>query len=320
VSSYGESESDREEELEAAVNSLYCVACNKLFKTEKAFSNHENSKKHKDSVEVLKASMLDEEEELAVSENKQRTEDLCDYLEISSLSGISSNSDTSSQDELDKSESLEVQSERTHKKRSKNRIPNICNITDDSTSDAEFQMSSGLSKKQRKKQWQMMQVQQSIPSGINTEENGAGNNNADSTAGENLSEIFDIFAEKVKGKKTKVVKKENKLDVPKEGKVYNRKEVADGIKEEGKSDYVEIKNKRAKGVKKVGSKVGSDGTDNLQDLNHCCITCRSEFPSKNKLFDHLKKTGHSVFIPYLAERSTKERLEDRVKTKAKNSK
>lgn len=25
-----------------------------------------------------------------------------------------------------------------------------------------------------------------------------------------------------------------------------------------------------------------------------CAVCKSEFPSKNKLFDHLKKTGHSV--------------------------
>lgn len=29
---------------------LYCTACNKLFKTVKSFENHENSKKHKENV------------------------------------------------------------------------------------------------------------------------------------------------------------------------------------------------------------------------------------------------------------------------------
>jgi DnaJ family protein A protein 5 len=319
TSLYGESESDREEKLEAAVNSLYCVACNKAFKTEKAFSNHENSKKHKDSVELLKASVLYEEEELAVSKNKQSIEDSYDYLETTSLNEISSGSDASSGDELEDSKSLELQSKKKSKKQKK-RIQNICNVTDDSTSDIEFQMCSGSFKKQCKKQQQMMQIQQNIASDINTKKNGAENNNADSIATESSSEDFDVSAEKEKGKKTKVVRKDMKIDVSKDGKANNRKEVEDGMKEEGKPGYVKVKNKRAKGVKKKGKKDGGDGTDNVKDLNHCCVTCHSEFPSKNKLFDHLKKTGHSVFIPHLAGTSTKERLEDRVKVKAKRSK
>lgn len=323
ASSYGESESDREEELEAAVNSLYCVACNKVFKTERAFSNHENSRKHKESVEVLKASVLDEEEALAVSENKQSIEDSYGCLEITSLNEIPSDFDICSETELEESEPLEVQSKKKIKKQNKIRVANICNVTDESTSDIEFHMSLGWSKKQRKKHCQMMQVQQRIASDINTEESGAENNIADSITTENLSEDFDVSAEKLKGRKAKVTRKDIKVDVSEEGKVNNRKEDADGMKEEGKSDdadYVKVKNKRAKGVKKKGTKDGNDVTDNIKDLNHCCVTCHSEFPSKNKLFDHLKKTGHSVFIPFLAETSTKERLDDRVKVKTKRSK
>uniref|UniRef100_A0A336LIR3 DnaJ homolog subfamily C member 21 n=1 Tax=Culicoides sonorensis TaxID=179676 RepID=A0A336LIR3_CULSO len=30
---------------------------------------------------------------------------------------------------------------------------------------------------------------------------------------------------------------------------------------------------------------------------HKCVTCNNLFPSKNKLFNHLKQTGHSVYIP-----------------------
>lgn len=37
---------------------------------------------------------------------------------------------------------------------------------------------------------------------------------------------------------------------------------------------------------------------NLEDIDvsHVCVTCKSNFISKNKLFDHLKKTGHSVLV------------------------
>lgn len=33
-----------------------------------------------------------------------------------------------------------------------------------------------------------------------------------------------------------------------------------------------------------------------EDLTHCCATCKARFPSKNKLFDHLKATNHGVYL------------------------
>lgn len=35
------------------------------------------------------------------------------------------------------------------------------------------------------------------------------------------------------------------------------------------------------------------------DVNHVCVSCKGVFESKNKLFQHLKKTGHGVYIPEL---------------------
>lgn len=46
---------------ESEIDELLCVACNKSFKTEKAFANHEKSKKHKDNVAQLKNEMITEE-------------------------------------------------------------------------------------------------------------------------------------------------------------------------------------------------------------------------------------------------------------------
>ncbi|PNF22513.1 DnaJ subfamily C member 21 [Cryptotermes secundus] len=314
VSLCGESVNDREEVMDESVNSLYCIACNKVFRTERAFSNHENSKKHKNSVEVLKASVV-EEDELAVSGSKQTVEDPSyEFSEITSVNELSSDSDINSEDESEESEFVESQT----KKKTKKRIPNICSVTDDSASDIEFQMSSGWSKKQRKKQQHMMQSQQNTSSDAN-HESETENIDADNIAMEEGAEDFGTSAHEIERKKTKGIRKGMKVKISKEREVNNRKEVADKIMVEGKGDEVKIKNKKAKGAKKSSKKDGSGSTDYVRDLNHCCVTCSSEFPSKNKLFDHLKKTGHSVFIPRLAG-ATKDRVEDRVKGKAKKIK
>ncbi|XP_075731886.1 dnaJ homolog subfamily C member 21 isoform X2 [Rhipicephalus microplus] len=44
---------------------LYCVACDKCFKSDKAFANHEKSKKHKENVQFLKEAMQEEETQFA---------------------------------------------------------------------------------------------------------------------------------------------------------------------------------------------------------------------------------------------------------------
>lgn len=41
----------------------------------------------------------------------------------------------------------------------------------------------------------------------------------------------------------------------------------------------------------------SETEDSSTALNLRCAVCQTDFPSKNKLFDHLKKTGHSVPLP-----------------------
>lgn len=55
------SEESVEEEEEEELDELYCVACDKCFKSDKAFANHEKSKKHKENVQFLKEAMEEEE-------------------------------------------------------------------------------------------------------------------------------------------------------------------------------------------------------------------------------------------------------------------
>jgi DnaJ family protein A protein 5 len=44
--------------------SLFCVACNKAFKNEKSFLNHEKSKKHRDNIDLLKKHMKEEDKKV----------------------------------------------------------------------------------------------------------------------------------------------------------------------------------------------------------------------------------------------------------------
>lgn len=43
-----------DEDDDEVEDNLYCIACDKAFKSDKAFANHENSKKHKTNVSFLK--------------------------------------------------------------------------------------------------------------------------------------------------------------------------------------------------------------------------------------------------------------------------
>uniref|UniRef100_A0A2C9LFZ6 C2H2-type domain-containing protein n=1 Tax=Biomphalaria glabrata TaxID=6526 RepID=A0A2C9LFZ6_BIOGL len=50
-------------EEELYLDDLYCVACNKSFKSDKAFSNHEKSRKHKEMVAIIAQEMQDEDQD-----------------------------------------------------------------------------------------------------------------------------------------------------------------------------------------------------------------------------------------------------------------
>ncbi|CAF4386447.1 unnamed protein product, partial [Adineta steineri] len=64
-------ENENDEEAIDDMNELYCVACNKSFKSDRAFLNHENSRKHKEFVQLMKAHIQQENEELLLNKDEQ---------------------------------------------------------------------------------------------------------------------------------------------------------------------------------------------------------------------------------------------------------
>ncbi|XP_062942569.1 dnaJ homolog subfamily C member 21 isoform X1 [Cynocephalus volans] len=229
-------DSDEAEETEP-YDDLYCPACDKSFKTEKAMKNHEKSKKHREMVALLKQQLEEEEENFSGPQTDEY-----------SLNAIS-------EEEME---------------------------------DAPKQK---LSKKQKKKK----QIPQNYDDNFN--ENGIEGVNVDPE---------DTNLNQDNAKELEYSLQENVI-------VTETIEPCDQ-KSEAKS-VPKPKGKKTKDTKK-SVKVPTE-TKPMTDVLISCTTCHSEFPSRNKLFDHLKATGHarapssSSLDSITSSRSKKERRKNR---------
>lgn len=193
--------------------------------------------------------------------------------------------DLTSEDELisDQEEDIALSGRQKKKKKKKRNIPNSNLVPehDDDEDSTSFNEEIWLSKKQRKK-LQQKKVAMSKQQQSNEE---AQNEDQEEADNENeTTEDASVANEKVKPEKTKK-----------------------RSKKEGREKYTE-KSRR-------------NPSADTSDLAHCCVTCSSEFPSKNKLFEHLKKTGHSVYIPELTRaKKSQERKEKAAKERDSSDK
>ncbi|EGV92310.1 DnaJ-like subfamily C member 21 [Cricetulus griseus] len=208
-------DSDEAEEAEL-YDDLYCPACDKSFKTEKAMKNHEKSKKHREMVALLKQQLEEEEEH---------------------FSGAQVDGNLLNANSEDEVEDLPKQK---------------------------------LSKKQKKKKQKSAQNYDN-----NFDENGTEEGVKVDPEDTNLNEDD---AKELKNKP-----QENVC-------ITETTEVCEDPKSEAKS-VPKSKGKKTKDVKKPVKVPAEPAT--VSDVLISCATCHSEFPSRNKLFDHLKATGHA---------------------------
>ncbi|XP_064624905.1 dnaJ homolog subfamily C member 21-like [Lineus longissimus] len=244
---FGSGASEEEDEEEVYYDDMFCVACNKTFKTEKAFANHENSKKHKENVVFLKTQMAAEEDDLGKDDLDPDEDMLGDRLL----------DDTDLLEDIKASNGLEAQPK------------------------------TKLSKKQKKKRKELQKQQQKL---IDDEQ-------------ENESEN-DGSAEKDPAPEIEV-----KKDVPSQSQQKDSKPQADSNQPQPEISTVaeetaarseqpsKEKNKKAKDGKKPVKPQEEEEEETNQPEHHYCNTCKKEFPTRNKLFDHLKTTGHQLRVP-----------------------
>ncbi|XP_066566924.1 dnaJ homolog subfamily C member 21 isoform X2 [Amia ocellicauda] len=223
---------DGTDELAAYYDDLYCPACDKILKTDKAMRNHGKSKKHREMVVLLRQQL--EEEELALSQQSEEN-------------GLKA--------EEGEEEEEDVLDETPRQK---------------------------LSKKQKKKKRQQ-KVKQS-PS--ESEEAPAPGPVQNQTTPEDSQQADAEGSEEAPPSESV----QNTEEVEGDGKLEDPSPAAS--KSSGK-----VKVKKAGKESKKGSK-SQGGTDQVpeKEVNLRCVTCQFEFPTRNKLFDHLKTTGHASAV------------------------
>ncbi|KAJ7335062.1 hypothetical protein JRQ81_013003 [Phrynocephalus forsythii] len=203
---------------------LYCPACDKSFKTDKAMKNHEKSKKHREMVALLRQQLEEEEEEFslkAVGEN-----------------GLNSNE--------------EEETEHVPKPK--------------------------LSKKQRKKQRATV-VQQDSFSDRSPEAPLDGVRQAGSDPEDGVHEESESVC---------------KATNPEEAGAGEAMKSQGEARIEGKSAH-KAKGKKTKEAKKTPARSSSENQA-MHEASLQCVTCSCEFQSRNKLFEHLKVTGHAKAV------------------------
>lgn len=199
---------------------LYCPACDKSFKSDKAMKNHEKSKKHREMVALLRQQLQEEEESLGL------------------------NVDEKDGREEENGREEEEEDEEEDKPRQK------------------------LSKKQKRKKKQQKVVQQSAPEEAEEEEKPK-----PTTCEEEAPE-----------KSENTTEPETQDDPP-------PTEVSQ--KSSGKT-----KGKKAGGKDKPKNVKSNTGGEQIteKEVNLRCVTCNNEFSTRNKLFDHLKTSGHATAV------------------------
>uniref|UniRef100_UPI0037E72FBA dnaJ homolog subfamily C member 21 isoform X2 n=1 Tax=Semicossyphus pulcher TaxID=241346 RepID=UPI0037E72FBA len=194
---------------------LYCPACDKSFKSDKAMKNHEKSKKHREMVALLRQQLEEEDDAL----------------------GLNQNGKEGREDEDEQEEEEEEEEEEEDKPRQK------------------------LSKKQKRKKKQQ-KVVQTAPEQVEEEKPKP------TTCEEDATETSADPTEP-----------EKQEDLP-----------PSEVKSSGKT-----KAKKGGGKDKQKNVKSNTGGEQLpeMEINLRCVTCDNEFPTRNKLFDHLKTSGHA---------------------------
>lgn len=230
------------------IDDLYCVACNKTFKSDRGMESHEKSKKHRENIEALKATMMAENELLIEDEQVADTSRLDD-------SGSADDETT-----------IIIPKTSKKKKKKKSRQSTIEEVTPPVNSS-----SKESAKSKKKKRQQFILEDSSDSSGEDTTDKVV-NSKSETENGQRHSEDS--------SQDTNLIERESKCD----DKEQSDHEEAVAKPKKGKKAKEERRRAReAKGITIAPQ---------VNELR--CSVCCSEFPSKNKLFSHIKAEGHAA--------------------------
>ncbi|KND05182.1 uncharacterized protein SPPG_00846 [Spizellomyces punctatus DAOM BR117] len=260
-------DAERDAVVEAAaeleLEELFCLACNKAFKSEKQFENHEQSKKHLRNVEILREHLLEDEEnngwheEISVDDIDPASGE--EELEDGGEGTEGTDSDNDSQDPIttEKDDSLKHLQE------------DVSEEEEEGANEPEISTRKKADKKKRRKQAQRFGWAQS-----NSEDETLPNE-----TGETRDQNMDALVAGVE-------------NVNLEGSITESLSLDDQASESNSSTVKgksRAKEKRAQREAKRAAAVALEKGGGTTT----CNVCGEGFPSRTKLFDHIKRSGHA---------------------------
>ncbi|XP_011205427.2 dnaJ homolog subfamily C member 21 [Bactrocera dorsalis] len=261
------------------MDDLYCVACNKAFKNDNAYANHETSKKHREALERMKLEMQAEEEAFLNSNESEENSLELEDSEIEELDDDNSIDDNAFEDISDESDlSGDVQEEL---KSNKEKL--LGNLK--SKKDKKIRKNNKNNKSLPQTSYD--DDEETLPSDFLTQaklesDEEDWNNKSKKSTRKN----------KRQGKKTVVEEKET-----------NSSKVEAKIKDKANATVVTVESdeplpKHVPKAKETSASIKEkENNTDSSATSHVCVTCHANFQSKNKLFAHLKITNHGVYIP-----------------------
>nr|CAB3462138.1 unnamed protein product [Digitaria exilis] len=312
---------EEEEELRAKKKEeLYCVACNKKFKSDKQWKNHEQSKKHRDKVAELRMAFKEEEESLKEAEEEgegdwNEVDVGFDFKPTQESDDESAFSDAAEELAEDLEEVLEV-----HDNGDGDKIFDSTEQEVGSYDEASVLEAMLSSRKSRKGSY-VAPPEEALSSAVedddddrNSEVNNTKRKGRRRRAAKKQQDEG-TYADNEQPGKSEVQPEESSNDVDEkmEGPSSSNDDSASaskGDEQNGKNSNPKKNKKNKKGTEKITA-VSADqkGTSKADQKStskgkkqkevskapsNDCETCGGTFESRNKLFSHLEETGHAM--------------------------
>lgn len=255
-----------EDDLDAnEEDELFCMACNKELRNEKAFAAHRKQKKHLENVKKLKEVMMEEDllnsDDLKDSDYSEQSEQEIEPKE-EQLDEID--------DEIEETEPVEVakssKGKSKKKQKGKDKSNGFPNQTDPDHNEPEIEQGDEINEEIKDAE------------SVEVFENAKGKNKK-KRKGKDKSN--GVQSQKDPDNSEPEIEKIN-------DEITNKPKDLDSVDEDRPTKG---KNKKKQKGKAKSSNVPSSG-DPIGEIQ--CAVCRNKFKSKNKLFNHLKETGHAV--------------------------
>ncbi|XP_058059147.1 dnaJ homolog subfamily C member 21 [Anopheles bellator] len=241
------------------VDDLYCVACDKMFTNRKSYENHESSRKHRQNVELLRQEMREES-----ALDNGLSEEVKQQENIDEDTQHSEVLATSDEEALGPEPAQEVKV-KSKKNKGKKKVLNHTSVIKSSDDER-------VKDDDTREEPDLAGLRLGKKAGAGALDGSDDDTNWTANSGNKKSKKG-----KAKPKTDSGAQKSKTVAPPKESE----------------EPPVEVASSKANGGQH------SDDEGDTSSTEHSCVTCNVRFPSKNKLFEHLKKTGHSVYIDKL---------------------